>query len=328
MVRWTQYTHKAFFLIAFILGTFNSATAADLPKLKMAVLGFGTVLWELDTIKHYGLDHANGFDLEILKMANGSATRIAFQAEEADAIVADWLWVGLQRNKGRDYVFAPYSLAVGEMLVAANSNIKTLKDLKGKSIGIAGGPLDKSWLIFQSYSKAVFDFDLKADTEQVFGAPPLMFKKALSGEIDAVINYWHFAAKMKSRGMRSVVTVADTTSALGLDSTTPLLGYVFNRNLLASGELMPNMVAASQQAKAILNEKQEPWDRLRPMMKVKTDSDFEFLIAGFRAGIPRKPPNLKSVQEMLSIMSKVGGDRLVGDLKTIPEGLFYAGTAD
>ena len=77
MMRWTQYPRKVFFLIAFMLGTFSSATAADLPKLKMAVLGFGTVLWELDTIKHYGIDHANGFDLEILEMANGSATRLS-----------------------------------------------------------------------------------------------------------------------------------------------------------------------------------------------------------------------------------------------------------
>ena len=315
---------KCILLFCALFVTSASATLAnDLPKMKIAVLGFGTVLWELDTIKHYGLDKANGFDLEITKMASGAASRVAFLANEADAIVADWLWVGIQRNLGRDYVFAPYSLAVGEMLVPADSDIRSLKDLKGKSIGIAGGPLDKSWLIFQSYSAVKQGFDLKAETEQVFGAPPLMFKKALSGELDAVINYWHFTAKMKSRGMRTILSVADTSSALGLDSTTPLLGYVFNRALTASDSLIPNMVRASQGAKKILLQDQSAWDRLRPLMKANSDSDFEFLVNGFRAGVPTEPVNLKSVQAMLNIMSKSGGDKLVGDLRTLPDGLFH-----
>jgi NitT/TauT family transport system substrate-binding protein len=59
-------------------------------------------------------------------------------------------------------------------------------------------------------------------------------------------------------------------------------------------------------------------------MKAKTDSDFEFLVNGFRAGVPTKPVNLASVQEMLNIMSKSGGDQLVGDLTTLPDDLFYA----
>ena len=45
------------------IASISVSSAADLPKLKIAVLGFGTALWELDTIKHYGLDIANGFDL-------------------------------------------------------------------------------------------------------------------------------------------------------------------------------------------------------------------------------------------------------------------------
>jgi NitT/TauT family transport system substrate-binding protein len=310
------------------IASISVSSAADLPKLKIAVLGFGTVLWELDTIKHYGLDIVNGFDLEVTKMASGSASRVAFQANETDAIVADWLWVAIQKNKGRDYVFAPYSLAVGEMLVPGNSGIRSLKDLKGKSIGIAGGPLDKSWLIFQSYAAAKLGFDLKAETEQVFGAPPLMFKKALSGELDAVINYWHFTAKMKSRGMRSILSVADTSSALGLDSTTPLLGYVFNRALPTSVSLMPNMVRASHGAKKILLQEQSAWDRLRPLMKAKNDSDFEFLVNGFRAGVPTEPVNLKSVQAMLNIMRKSGGDKLVAELIAVPDDLFYAAKAN
>ncbi|MHA3916543.1 ABC transporter substrate-binding protein [Halovulum sp. GXIMD14793] len=118
--------------------------------LRLATLKTGTVNWELDTIAHYGLDQKNGFKLEVQGMAGNPATRVAFQGGEADAMVADWLWVARQRAEGKDYVFIPYSTAVGGLLVKDDSGIDTLADLAGKQIGIAGGPVDKSWLIIQA----------------------------------------------------------------------------------------------------------------------------------------------------------------------------------
>ena len=148
-------------------------------------------------------------------------------------VVADWIWVASQRAAGKDYVFIPYSKAVGSMVVKEDSPAKTLADMKGKKIGIAGGPVDKSWLILQAYATQEYGMDLAADTEQVFGAPPLIFKSALSGETDGAINFWHFLAKMKVAGMRELVSVSDASTALGLDPETPLLGYVMKESFLA-----------------------------------------------------------------------------------------------
>ena len=46
---------------------------AELPVLRIAVLPVGTVNWELDTIRHHGLDTANGFTLEVQGVAGGAA---------------------------------------------------------------------------------------------------------------------------------------------------------------------------------------------------------------------------------------------------------------
>ena len=78
---------------------------------------------------------------------------IAFEGGEADVMVADWIWVARQRAAGKDYVFVPYSRAVGGLVVRDDSGIAALPDLAGKKIGIAGGPLDKSWLILRAYRK-------------------------------------------------------------------------------------------------------------------------------------------------------------------------------
>ncbi|WP_415918867.1 ABC transporter substrate-binding protein [Tateyamaria sp. SN6-1] len=308
---------------ALVAAVVSTAAWAD-TTLRAAVLKFGTVNWELDTIKHHGFDAANGFDLQVQGMAGGSATKIAFQGGEADVIVSDWLWVARQRAAGKDYVFIPYSKAVGGVMVAADNPAQTLADLAGTTIGIAGGPLDKSWLILQAYAAQTADLDLADDTEQVYGAPPLIFKSALSGDVDAAINFWHFLAKMEAAGMRKLVDVADAAAALGLDPETPLLGYVVKGELLRERpELVNGLAAASRAAKDLLAFDDAEWDRLRDRMNAKTDAQFAALKAGFRAGIPAAGPvDEEAAAKMLALMVQLGGKDLMGAATTLPPGTF------
>ncbi|MDA7424363.1 ABC transporter substrate-binding protein [Thalassococcus lentus] len=301
-----------------------TAVCAETPVLRAAVLQYGTVNWELDTIKHHAFDEANGFSLEVQGMAGGAAAKVAFQGGEADVIVSDWLWVARQRAAGKDYVFIPYSRAVGAVMVPAGSPAQSLADLQGGKIGIAGGPLDKSWLILQAYAQQEFDLDLVAQTEQVFGAPPLIFKTALQGELDGAINFWHFLAKMEASGMRPLVTVETAAEALGLDTQTPLLGYVMRGDMLRDNpELVNGMAGASRAAKDLLGTDDAEWDRLRPRMKAKTDAQFDALVAGFRAGIPAPGPvNEDAAAKMLKLMADLGGEELVGTATELPSGVF------
>ncbi|WP_412555560.1 ABC transporter substrate-binding protein [Shimia sp. MIT1388] len=299
---------------------------AETPVLRASVLKFGTVNWELNTIKHHGFDAANGFDLEVQGVAGGSAAKVAFQGGEADVIVSDWLWVARQRAAGHDYVFIPYSKAVGGVMVGKDSSAQSLADLKGQKIGIAGGPLDKSWLILQAYAAKTHGVDLEADTEQVFAAPPLIFKSALSGEVGAAINFWHFLAKMEASGMRKLVDVSQAASELGLDPNTPLLGYVVKGDLVRDNpDLVNGLAAASRSAKELLASDDAEWDRLRDKMKAKSDAQFEALKAGFRAGIPAPGPvDEAAAARMLELMVELGGEDLMGKADALPEGTFLS----
>lgn len=314
-------------LRAFVALLFLGFTAqAEVSALRISVLKFGTVNWELDTIKHHGLDKAHGFELSVQGVAGGAAAKVAFQGGEADVIVSDWLWVARQRAAGKDFVFIPYSKAVGGLLVPAGSAPNELADLAGGKIGIAGGPLDKSWLILQAYAEKNLGLDLKAQSEQVFGAPPLIFKSALTGELDGAINFWHFAAKMEAAGMRKLVDISDAARDLGLDPETPLLGYVVKGSLVrAQPELVEGFVRASQGAKALLAAEDAEWDRLQDRMNAKSDAEFEALKAGFRAGIPAsRPVDQQAAARMLEVMYQVGGEDLLGQARSLPEGTFYA----
>ncbi len=297
---------------------------ADNAVLRAAVLKVGTVNWELDTITHYGLDKKNGFELKAIPMAGNPATRIAFQGGEADVVVADWIWVARQRAAGKDFVFIPYSKSVGGLMVPAESGAKTLADLKGQKIGIAGGPVDKSWLILRAYAEKEHGIDLAAETEQVFGAPPLIFKTALKGQTAGAINFWHFTAKMKAKGMRELVSVSAAAKSLGLDPDMPLLGYVVRGELMRDNpDLVYGLISASRAAKKILATDEAAWDRLRPIMRAKDDAIFAALKSGFKAGIPAPGAiDEEKAGEMLSFMARLGGSKLVGAATTLPEGVF------
>ena len=165
------------FSLALAVTLLLTGSALATETVRIAVLKFGTVNWELDTIKRLQLDTKHGFVLDVKGVAGKQAAAIMFQGGEADIIVSDWIWVARQNAAGKAFQFFPYSRQVGGVIVPANSTIASLKDLAGKKIGIAGGPVDKSWLLVRAYGLKEHGADLAKIAEPVFGAPPLLSKK-------------------------------------------------------------------------------------------------------------------------------------------------------
>lgn len=300
----------------------GSVAAQDLPVIRAATLERGTLNWELQTIIQNDLDEENGFQLEAQGYADNPATRIALEGGEADIAVADWIWVARQRADGRDYVAIPYSTAVGGLMVREDSAFQSLTDLGGESIGIAGGPLDKSWLILRAYAQQEYGFDLAAETEQVYGAPPLIMQTALQGDTAGAINFWHFLARMEAAGMRELVGVDDAAAALGLDPNTPLLTYYMKGEWAEENpELVEGLYRASRQAKDLLQE-DVAWEGISDLVSSDAD-EFALLQEGFRQGIPDEGPvDTAAANRMLEVMADLGGEELVGKATSIPEGLF------
>lgn len=311
--------------LAFIAAVFPAL--AEPPVISIGILENGTVNWELQTILEQGLDRENGFKLEVVPLAGNPATQIAMQGGEVDSIVSDWLWVARQRASGADFTFLPYSTAVGGLVVPKDSDVQDLADLEGQKIGIAGGPVDKSWLILRAWNRQQNGEDLADVTGQVFGAPPVIRNAAETGEIAGAVNFWHYLAKMKAGGMREVISVSKAAADLGLDPTTPLLGYVLRDSWIEEHpELAQGLAIASRQAKELLAGDDAAWEDIRPIMSAANDAEFEALREGWRAGIPPEGDvDRGNAQKMFSIMAELGGEDLTGGLTELPEGLFWSG---
>ncbi len=236
--------------------------AAD--TLRIAAQKTGTFAWELAVIKDHGLAEKAGLDLEVTELASTDAGKIAMMGNSADIIVSDWLWVARERSLGSDLTFYPYSSTLGAVMVPQQSPIKSLTDLKGKKLGVAGGPLDKSWLLLQALAKQQSSLDLESNATILYGAPSLLFEKALQGESDATLNFWNFCADLEAHGFRRLIGMDEVEKGLGATAPVAMVGYVFHDRFAAShADVLKRFFAVTRQAMDILANSQDEWTKPR-----------------------------------------------------------------
>lgn len=314
-------------LAAIVCSSMLMAGGALAETIKVGVLKFGTVNWELNTIVKNGLAERHGVTLEVVPFAGEDASGIAFRAGEVDIIVADWLEVARMRGEGDDVSFAPYSSSTGALMVKADSPIKSLGDLKGVKIAVAGGPFDKSWLLLQGMAAKENGIDLVKENEIVYGAPPLVSEKLESGEFDAGLNFWHFNARLEAKGFRPIAGAQDASKALGTSGEVSTLGYVFHEKWANEHQdTVLGFITASRDAKALLKSSDEEWQRLHADGAIKDEGKaLEMLRDRYRQGIPMRSPKAEEADaaKLFDVLKGIGGEKLVGKAEHLPAGTYW-----
>jgi NitT/TauT family transport system substrate-binding protein len=303
--------------------TVPKAVAAD--HIRLVAQRTGSLAWELDVIKAHGLDKAANLDIETLELASTEAGKVALKGGSADIIVSDWTWVARERALGDGLVYYPYLSTLGAVMAPAQSPIRDIADLKGKKIAVAGGPIDKSWLLLRALGLRS-GLDLKAQTTVVYGAPPLLSEKALQGETDATLTFWNFCADLEAKGQKRAIQMDDVLRRLGANGPVALLGYVFDGAWAARNRsAVDRFLDASLKAKDILATQDTEWQRLAPRIGVSDARALAILRERYSEGIPRRriDDEAADARGLYRILADIGGADLVGPGQDLDAGSFY-----
>jgi NitT/TauT family transport system substrate-binding protein len=309
--------------VAIAVSFAGPAGAAD--TVRIAAQKTGTLAWELDVIRAHHLDAQHGLTIATTELASPEAGKIALRGGAADIVVTDWLWVSRARALGAKLAFYPYSTALGAVMVPPASAIRTLAELRGKKLAVAGGPIDKSWLLVQAALKQD-GIDLKAQATIAYGAPALLAEKTLLGEMDATLNYWNICAGLEAKGFRRVAEVEDVLPKLGVTGRPAMIGYVFDEGWAEkNGDVVARFLDAAREAKDILATSDAEWERIAPLTGVRDRSALAIYRARYRQGIARRPVDEEEADArvLFRILARQGGAELVGPETELAPGTFY-----
>lgn len=319
-------------LITALLLVLAPAGAISAPEaaatIRLGVLKYGSVAWERDVIEHHGLDRKYGFTLDAVELAGAQALKIALQAKRVDLILSDWLWVSRVRQMGSDVTFAPYGAWAGGLVVSDNSAIPALAALQGRRLGVAGGPLDKNWLLLQALASREDGMRLAKAVDTVFGAPPLLRAEIQAGRLDAVLTYWQDVAMLQTEGFHLLIDTADVAKRLGIERMVPFLGYVFSEAWANQNEkAVRGFLAASREAKAILRDSDEEWERIAPLTRTQNATQLKAVRDAYRRGLLEHwgDEERKAAAALFGILAEAGGEALTGGQTRLATGTFWEG---
>jgi NitT/TauT family transport system substrate-binding protein len=315
-------------LLLLLVLSAGPAAAQGADPVRVGVLKFGTVSWELDVMQTHGLAAREGVEPKVVALASPSATSVALQGGAVDLIVTDWIWVSRQRAQGKLYTFVPYSLTVGGVMVRPDADIRTVADLRGRRLGVAGGPVDKSWLLLRAYGRRTLGEDLARVVEPSFGGPPLLNELVLRGDLPAVLNYWQYGAQLRAAGLRELITIPEVLRVLGVPEPVPLLGWVFDERWAAQNrKAVTAFLRAAYAAKRILLTSDGEWERIRPLTGTTDPRVLRALRDAFRDGVPRRfgPAEVEAAGRVFDILAREGGEELVGSSRALHPGTFWDG---
>lgn len=263
-------------LLVCLSGAITTTAAAD--KVKVVALE-GIQLFPMEIMETKGIAKKYGIDVDLIRVASPAASYTVMQTGDFHIGFGGWLGIALLREKGfklsNVYSVSGYAVRV---MVKADSPLKSVADLKGKRVGLFGGPGAVTTWLFRVVSVKFFGFDPTKETKIHFGAPPLLIGMLDRGEMDAVLILEPFVTQLLETGNYRSIADPGKIWQEKTGQEAMLVAVTVNEPWAkANAEIVRRFLAAYKEALVYLKTKPEVWREIAKAMRVKTDKGAKLL---------------------------------------------------
>lgn len=291
-------------------------------RVKVAVIE-GTQIFPMYVMQAKGIAEKHQLQIDQTRAASVQGLYTIVQTGEFQVAFGGWVTNALLRAQGHK-ITNVYSVSryTNEMMVPVESPLKSVADLRGKRIGLFGGPSAATTWFFRLLMLKFFGFDPMREAKTHHGAPPLLMGMLEKGELDAILSLDPQIVQMLETGkFRSIGNLGDLWRArTGQD---PLLVAVTVNETWArqNPAVVKRFVAAFRESLEVLKTRPEVWSELAKAVGVKTEQGAR-LLRERSAFISRWDQKFIDEQhayaaEVVKVFSDAGGFP-----KQIPEGTF------
>jgi NitT/TauT family transport system substrate-binding protein len=290
--------------------------AQALIPVRFAVIGSGGQAEVTEVIARFGLDKKYGFALETTDFAVPGQQYPMFRAGAIDVAIGNFVDLMRQRKAGVGLAaFHGYQRYSNQIVVKADSPIKTFADLRGKHVG-EFGPTFLDWLIVRAAGKKAYNIDLDKDASPVASSPPLLSQLLTKGDLDATLQFSSLTlAPIAQRQQRVVSEMADLMKAASFDpSCFYLQWHVAEKWTSAHPGATGRLSAMIDEAYAKLTGDDGVWTALAQKVRITDPA----LIAAYRDQArkidnpPYGRPLIASTQKLVDAIVALAGEDAVG----------------
>jgi NitT/TauT family transport system substrate-binding protein len=239
----------------------------------------GTQLFPVRIMQSRGIAAKHGIDMDLMVVASPQASYTAMQTGDIQIGFTGWIVIASLREKGfkltNVYSMISYTNAV---MVKADSPIKGIAELKGKRVGLFGGPNSATTWLYRMIVEKFYGFDAMKDSKVHFGAPPLLMGMIDRGDLDAVLVLDPFISQMlETDKYRSIGNLGEIWRQKANQNPMLVAVTVNETWAKANPDVVKRFVAAFKEALTYLKNTPEAWKELAQGMGLKTDRGVKIL---------------------------------------------------
>ncbi len=259
---------------------------------------------------------------EKVQMLSPVNLHLMIAEQEVDVGFGGFTTMAIARARGKNVIavhgiFSPVNL----VFVLDDSPLQTLSDLKGKKLGIFGGPGSTTFTFLGVIAKRWFDLDLVESVELVSAPGPALVSLLDRGEIDAALLGTTESLKFGAKGTYRVLVDLSGEYRKHHTRAPAHVAVTTNEDFAATHrDVVTDFLRAYREAVAYVKANPDIWAEYGERIEMVDEAEVEILREKMTANLVGEwdAAQIETQQEYLELAFDVLGDSVV---KSVPEGL-------